>query len=102
MGHGVFVVFLSPSLIANHIGYLCANRPHAPTYLVVTKCLAYLHSNPPTIPTYKLPMILKPICKSNYLGKGREKEEGLQHRLPEGNLSTNHDRVRMGFQWMVR
>ncbi len=35
-------------------------------------------------------MILKPICKSNYLGLGREKEEGLQNRLPKGNLSTNH------------
>jgi hypothetical protein len=42
-------------------------------------------------------MILKPICKSSYLGEGREKEEGLQERLPKVNLSSNHDGVTMGF-----
>ncbi len=33
-------------------GQLCSIHPHASTYLLATKCLTYLHSNPLTFPTY--------------------------------------------------
>ncbi len=75
-------------LIVNHGGQLCANRPHVSSIYQPSSqspsALMYLPTYIVTTCTYStfLPMILTCLHLSSYLGRRRQKLEGLQERLP--------------------